>query len=59
MLFKDPISNESRSGNDAAISSYLVSGFILSSEGGNIANGAGSNLGSSTSILNFNDSSVG
>lgn len=59
MLFKAFISNESRSGNEAAISSALTSGFSLTYSGGNNAKGAGSNLGKSTSMLNCKDSSFG
>lgn len=59
MLFKELISNESRSGRAAAISSARISGFSLTYSVGGRANGAGSNLGRSTSILNYSDSSLG
>ena len=48
----------SKSGSYAATSSALISGFSLCSIGGS-ANGAGSNLGSSTSMLNLIESSFG
>ena len=53
------ISNESRSGRAAAISSALTSGFSLTYSVGGKAKGAGSNFGKSTSILNYKDSSLG
>lgn len=59
MLFKAFMSNESRSGRAAAISSALTSGFSLTYSVGGRAKGAGSNFGRSTSILNYNDSSFG
>ena len=59
MLLNEPMSRESKSGKAAAISSALISGFSLTTSLLVKANGAGSNLGRSTSILNFRDSSVG
>ena len=51
MLFRSLMFRLSRSGNLAAISSALTSGFSLASGGGR-ANWAGSNLGKSTGISN-------
>lgn len=59
MLFKASRLRLSRSGKTAAISSALTSGFSRGTSVGGKAKGDGSNLGKSTSMLKFIDSSLG